>query len=731
MRRKLFRWPVIVAAICGLLIFISATFITAGSASAQEPAQDETSPTINCEILSANPLNWFGCPIITGLQEAVTGLNAGIDYMLTIKTTGPGGLFEEQGYRRAWDSFRIIAIGLIIVAGLIMLASQAFGFEIFDAYTVKKLMPRLVISVIFIVISWDLLRFLVELSNTVGNSVRALIYQPFVGFGGSPYADALEVGDWSKFLLALITGAAIFSLGLAAILSFAVTAALAVALAFLILLVRQMIVVLLVIFAPVAIALYVLPGTQKAFDFWKGTLISMLVVFPIISAMIAVGRVFALIAYGNPTGGGIQVIQQLSAFVAYFVPYFLLPFAFRLAGGAIATLSGIVNDRGRGGFDRLKGYRGKKLGENVAAMKAGNRFEGRNFIPGSRLAARGINRTTSGLATGLKGNFGVGERGRQALDQKRRTASDELMKSAEFQAIANNDDALMAATYGDRRSALQGLTARFGGDRARAERAVQAANASIGYGRPQAIAAAQQMVNTGTGYDNMGDMVATLARASGGNTNTAAGLAGYANSATKKVGRHDLAPGFGALNNLVQQQTRTGVAPSQDQILTASIAAARGVDNATLARDKNTSVTNHSQALTLGLQRSEAVAQNAIRVINNPTTSAAARTAAQDQYRAAMQDSAQISAKIENMRDSSMYGPEVNVASMHANAIQPTTNVRETVQTRTTRRYQGTDAQTRQPVYVPNASYEPVSGETYNAQRQNNRYNPDDPRNQP
>lgn len=401
MRRKLFRWPVIVAAICGILIGLCSTFVVGGTAQAQIPpqAQDASSPTIDCEITLSNTLSWFGCPIVVGLQEAVTGLNAGIDYMLTVKTDGPGGIFSEPGYKTAWASFRVIAIGMLVVAGLLMLASQAFGFEIFDAYTVKKLMPRLVISIIFIVISWDLLKFFVTMSNVVGNSIRAIIYQPFVGLNGSPYAAALEVGDWTQFVLALVTGASLATLGLAALLSFIVTAAVAVAVAFLILLIRQMLIVLLVIFAPVAIALNVLPGTQKGFGLWKNTGIALLFVFPVISGVIASGRVFALIAYGNPTGGGIQIIQQLSAFGAFFLPYFLIPFIIARTGGALASVTGAINDRARGLSDRAKNFRTKQASQRFNDARSGKgTYVGANALgavyrratlPGNVLTRRG------------------------------------------------------------------------------------------------------------------------------------------------------------------------------------------------------------------------------------------------------------------------------------------------------------------------------------------------------
>ena len=79
----------------------------------------------------------------------------------------------------------------------------------------------------------------------------------------------------------------------------------------------------------------------------------------IITATIAVGHVFAAIASDRAAdqGGTVGLVTSFVAFAAYIIPYFIIPFAFRFAGGLIGTLGGFVNDRSRGGFDRLKKFR--------------------------------------------------------------------------------------------------------------------------------------------------------------------------------------------------------------------------------------------------------------------------------------------------------------------------------------------------------------------------------------
>ena len=46
----------------------------------------------------------------------------------------------------AWDSVRDIALALLAIITLVMVFSQAVSIGPFDAYTVKKVLPRLIIA---------------------------------------------------------------------------------------------------------------------------------------------------------------------------------------------------------------------------------------------------------------------------------------------------------------------------------------------------------------------------------------------------------------------------------------------------------------------------------------------------------------------------------------------------------------------------------------------------------
>src|SRR5438876_8665957 len=97
--------------------------------------------------------------------------------------TKPGPCFYA-----AWASFRVLAMAVIVIAGLAMIISQALGADLLDAYTVKKVLPRLLIAVILIAVSWQLLKAAVSISDVLGYGVRGLIYKPFSALGASHIA---------------------------------------------------------------------------------------------------------------------------------------------------------------------------------------------------------------------------------------------------------------------------------------------------------------------------------------------------------------------------------------------------------------------------------------------------------------------------------------------------------------------------------------------------------------
>lgn len=360
----------------------------------------DTTPSIDpCNATGVN-LSWVVCPVINMISGATMGMQNIINHLMMVDVTGTfctsnadknckdSDIKSGTAYYTAWNSFRVFGIALIIIAGLVMVISQALGMEIFDAYTVKKVLPRMLIAVIGISLSWWLMKFLVELTNDLGIGIRSVIYYPFK----SLIEQGTGIQSLGSSLLETMIGAgAFFFLQIGGVLSLIATAALAALVAFLVLILRQIIITFLILLAPLAIACYVLPNTEKAYKLWWDSLSKGLMMFPIISAFIAAGQVFAVVAASNTnTNFG---VSNVVAILAYFLPYFALPFTFRLAGGALATLGGLTNDRSRGVFDGLKNYRKGKVAKRNHYLQ--EHYGDRYLKQGKASIVRGLNAQAS------------------------------------------------------------------------------------------------------------------------------------------------------------------------------------------------------------------------------------------------------------------------------------------------------------------------------------------------
>ena len=522
-----------------------------------------------------------------------------------------------------------------------------------DAYTVRKAIPRIVIAVIGINLSIYLCVLLIDVTNIFGNGLGSIITGPFVGdgikigsqnFSGNPVTQGVLGVIFATLIASVVAGPGVLALigSIFPLILIVLLVALAVIFT---LVIRQGLLLFLTVISPVAIALSILPGTEKYFKKWFDLFITTLMVYPIIAVLFAVSTAMTAILLGdaNAGQGADQTIKLIAGIIVIYAPLVLIPFAFKLAGGAISAVmnaaQGVTERKRRGlGEGRAKGL-AEKTAQNREKLKSGTRYEGKRWIPGSQRAASLFNETSKGVGTGIRGNFGLGQRGRNARQNVSESAIAQIAQSTEARRIENNDDALRAGSYRTESEALEGLTQHFatrdadgnitatglaeGGERA--TRAVQQFKTSgLRYGSNAVQQTmARQMVRTGTSYGDMDDLTEVLARASGGNASAASSLAGFANATTKQVGRWELAPSYGTLNDLVQARAGTGMqsagfiqqngegAPTRETLDRATIQAVReSTDAGTLARTSKPQVFTHINEV---IERTQQRGQEALR----------------------------------------------------------------------------------------------------------------------
>lgn len=330
----------------------------------QTSTSTQTDDSDDCPLPSDAEMRWLGCAVFGLLRKATETLH---DYIQQFLYVSVSNIFNDN-IKNVSNSFRAIAIGIIIIAGLTMIISQALGFELFDAYTIKKLLPRLIVALLGVALAWPLMKLMVILFNDLGLGMGSVL-DDISGFGGS---STDGVGTGSGIISVFFGGAAVvgtvWAMGVLGGLSLIGTAVLSMFVGMIVLAVRQVLILMCVILAPFAIACYVLPGTQKVWAFWKNTFLTALFMYPIIMVFIGAGRAASAIIGSNGSSGAMNIL----AIMLYFAPYFMLPYAFKLAGGLMSTIFGLANDRGRGAFDRMKKFRGNQMGKRM--QHRGNRI---------------------------------------------------------------------------------------------------------------------------------------------------------------------------------------------------------------------------------------------------------------------------------------------------------------------------------------------------------------------
>jgi hypothetical protein len=330
-------------------------------------AKDEGSDCDN----GAGAFGWLLCPIF----DSVSGVSKFIFQTLIqpLLVTDPISTDPTDARFRIWANFRIYGDIFLLLALIIVVFGQSIGGGIIDAYTAKKVLPRLLTAAILINLSIYIVSLLVDITNIVGLGMSDLITSPVsqcaagtvaghtcwqFSVNGTQTVGILSLGLIGAFIGATSMAAAIFAIftgtagafiGMAFFTILPIIFAIIAVFATLVL--RQGIIALLVIISPVAFALYCLPNTEQYFKKWWEALTKTLLVYPIVMVVFAVSSLLSILFLQS---GGItpdNIIQKdtfanksstiLAAIIGFalqFLPLFMIPFSFRLAGGIIGRV---------------------------------------------------------------------------------------------------------------------------------------------------------------------------------------------------------------------------------------------------------------------------------------------------------------------------------------------------------------------------------------------------------
>ncbi len=321
----------------------------------------------------------------------------------------------------------------------------------FDAYTIKKVMPRLLIAAILIQLSWPLFTGMIYVTSQIAWGLEGLLYAPFGGrealnvgvLIGQAANGGVDVTISGVLGLSAAVGGAV-ALGPAGLLSLGITVLLALLIAFFVLAIRQVVLVVLLVTAPLALVAWILPNTEKLWKLWWESFSKLLLMYPMILLLVAGGRVAAKIAADVSRDSSANDQFGIAIVVlAFFAPFFLIPKTFQLAGSAFANIAGIANNRSRGAFDRLKNFRGKQISERHANRMSGQSWMGKNAMGGLYRRAASV---------GTKGSWSPTRAGRQRWQRQEQlvAAATAAEMNEKGGGVAFNDDdaSQIARQYG-------------------------------------------------------------------------------------------------------------------------------------------------------------------------------------------------------------------------------------------------------------------------------------------
>lgn len=332
----------------------------------------------SCEASAGTSLAWLMCPLFSAASSIVQSTINIFENLLSFTVAQDlGNQSSQDSVKLTWSIIKNIASVVLVIVMLVMVFSQAISIGPFDAYTIRKILPKLVAAVILMQLSWPLVAWIIDLFNDLGNGLQDLMFAPFGGGGTLNDLGALinhagistaEAGVFNWVGLLTVGVATLAALPTALFL--AVAAIIGLFIAIITLIFRKILIILLLIFAPLALVAWILPGTQRYWKLWSDNLIKVLAMYPLVVAIIAVGRIFAFVA-GPQTLGldtfATRFLAMLFVLVGFIGPLFILPRTFKWGGGIMSAAGGAIMNAGnrinKGLEQPIKGFGERQQGK--------------------------------------------------------------------------------------------------------------------------------------------------------------------------------------------------------------------------------------------------------------------------------------------------------------------------------------------------------------------------------
>lgn len=362
-----------------------------GSSGVDTPESGEAKSTCAIE-----GVGWIVCPVFNFLGSVTDAAYNIVSDMMTVNTNDystNGTLFK------AWQYMSAIANVIFVAIFLFIIYSQVTSMGISN-YGIKRMLPRLIIGAILINSSYWLCIVAVEVSNVLGYSLKAV----FDGIGAT-VATADTAGDTTGILdggntimnwtgivasVLILTGAALYA-GLAVLLPLILAAVVTIILVFVALTIRQALIIVLIVAAPLALAAWLLPNTESYFKKWMKLFGALLMMFPVVALVFAISSLASVVIMGSSSSTPIKIMGAAVSIVPLVIVPAMMKGASTVLGAFMNRVPG--NNFGKGltgraskaASDRMQ-RTGKHLDTAGLGDSRGSKLLG--FAIGSRRRAR-------------------------------------------------------------------------------------------------------------------------------------------------------------------------------------------------------------------------------------------------------------------------------------------------------------------------------------------------------
>ena len=400
---------------------------------ANAPEADGDDDGDNCKV----NVGWFVCPATQLIADRMDGVLDIIKSFLIVHTLQTDTTKNNPIYE-IWQKVRDVSNVCFVLVFLLIIYAQITNQGLSN-YGIKSMLPRLIIGAILVNVSYWISGALVDTSNVLGSSIQQFFTD--VRHGLSSHGRLGDELSWTGVTGVVLAGGGVLGKvvvanggigpSLTLLTTMLVGAIVAAIVAMVVLAMRQALITLCIIVAPLAFVAYVLPSTNKYFDKWKDLFATMLLMFPLISFIFGAAQ---LAGYAIIANAGDSITQIIIGLAVQVAPIAITPLIIKLSGNLLGKLAGIVNNPNRGIIDRTRNWAQERAAYQAAKNRAGKSLINTDKgifrrSPKLKRAARAINR-----AHGSRANFVNSAVRRQHRRTQRRKGL-----TAAYEAAASNN----------------------------------------------------------------------------------------------------------------------------------------------------------------------------------------------------------------------------------------------------------------------------------------------------